>query len=158
MEFTWGERFFHIFDFQRALIHMQETPAGLLHQNFDKTDKLSDIELRSPISGRQLWWWSRPKIPGSRAGLLQQEGKYKIPKLCHQSIPCSVFFNRLIFQRKECSAVNEQMPFEKGHSCWRWLTPGWQNLAAFHWEQKWQWKFSSSAYLQFLRQLRRFCA
>ena len=35
-------------------IHMQETPAGLLHQNFDKTDKLSDIELRSPISGRQL--------------------------------------------------------------------------------------------------------
>ena len=29
---------------------MQETPAGLLHQNFDKTDKLSDIELRSPIS------------------------------------------------------------------------------------------------------------
>ena len=26
---------------------------------------------------------------------------------------------------------------------------GWQNLAAFRREQKWQWKFSSSAYLQF---------
>ena len=35
---------------------------------------------------------------------------------------------------------------------------GWQNLAAFRREQKWQWKFSSSAYLQFLRQMRRFCA
>ena len=35
--------------------------------------------------------------------------------------------------------------------------PGWQNLAAFRREQKWQWKFSS-AYLQFLRQMRRFCA
>ena len=36
--------------------------------------------------------------------------------------------------------------------------PGWQNLAAFRREQKWQWKFSSSAYLQFSRQMRRFCA
>ena len=27
--------------------------------------------------------------------------------------------------------------------------PGWQNMAAFSWAQKWQWKFSSSAYLQF---------
>ena len=26
---------------------------------------------------------------------------------------------------------------------------GWQNLAAFRWEQKWQWNFSSSVYLQF---------
>ena len=33
---------------------------------------------------------------------------------------------------------------------------GWQNLAAFRREQKWQWKFSSCAYLQFLRQMRRF--
>ena len=35
---------------------------------------------------------------------------------------------------------------------------GWQNLAAFRREQKWQWKFSSNAYLQFSRQMRRFCA
>ena len=35
---------------------------------------------------------------------------------------------------------------------------GWQNLAAFRREQKWQWKFSSSTYLQFSRQMRRFCA
>ena len=35
---------------------------------------------------------------------------------------------------------------------------GWQNLAAFRREQKWQWKFSSSAYLQISRQMRRFCA
>ena len=35
---------------------------------------------------------------------------------------------------------------------------GWQNLAPFRREQKWQWEFSSSAYLQFLRQMRRFCA
>ena len=38
------------------------------------------------------------------------------------------------------------------------LIPGWQNLAAFRREQKWQWKVSSSAYIQFLRQMRRFCA
>ena len=35
------------------------------------------------------------------------------------------------------------------------LEPGWQNLAAFRREQKWQWKFSSNAYLQFSH---RFCA
>ena len=35
---------------------------------------------------------------------------------------------------------------------------GWQNLAAFRRGQKWPWKFSSSAYLQFSRQMRRFCA
>ena len=35
---------------------------------------------------------------------------------------------------------------------------GWQNLTAFRREQKWQWKFSSSAYLQSLRQMRCFCA
>ena len=34
---------------------------------------------------------------------------------------------------------------------------GWQNLAAFRREQKWQGKFSSSAYLQFSRQMRCFC-
>ena len=38
-----------------------------------------------------------------------------------------------------------------------WLA-GWQNLAAFRRKQKWQRKFSSSAYLQFSRQMRRFCA
>ena len=37
-------------------------------------------------------------------------------------------------------------------------SPGWQNLAAFRREQKWQWKLSSNAYLQFSRQMRRFCA
>ena len=36
--------------------------------------------------------------------------------------------------------------------------PGWQNLATFRREQKWQWKFSSNAYLQFSRQMRPFCA
>ena len=35
---------------------------------------------------------------------------------------------------------------------------GWQNLAAFRRGQKWQWKFSSSAYLQFSQQMGRFCA
>ena len=40
---------------------------------------------------------------------------------------------------------------------WLYRT-GWKNLAAFRREQKWQWKFSSSAYLQFSRQMRRFCA
>ena len=39
-----------------------------------------------------------------------------------------------------------------------YLRPGWQNLAAFRREQKRQWKFSSSAYFQFSRQMRRFCA
>ena len=34
---------------------------------------------------------------------------------------------------------------------------GWQNLAAFRREQKWQLKFSSNAYLQFSRQMRHFC-
>ena len=40
-----------------------------------------------------------------------------------------------------------------------WSRPGsgWQNLAAFRREQKYQWKFSSSAYLQFSRQMRCFC-
>ena len=38
------------------------------------------------------------------------------------------------------------------------LLPGWQNLAAFCQEQKWQWKFSSSTYSQILRQMPRFCA
>ena len=37
-----------------------------------------------------------------------------------------------------------------------WLLSGWQNLAAFGREQNWQLKFSSSAYLQFSRQMRRF--
>ena len=37
-------------------------------------------------------------------------------------------------------------------------SPGWQNLAAFRRGQKWPWKFLSSALLQFLRQMRRFCA
>ena len=40
---------------------------------------------------------------------------------------------------------------------WLYRT-GWKNLAASRREQKWQWKFSSSAYLQFSRQMRRFCA
>ena len=38
------------------------------------------------------------------------------------------------------------------------ILTGWQNLAAFRQRQKWPWKFSSSAYLQFSRQMRRFCA
>ena len=41
---------------------------------------------------------------------------------------------------------------------WPPAVAGWQNLAAFRREQKWQCKFSSSAYLQFSRQLRLFCA
>ena len=39
-----------------------------------------------------------------------------------------------------------------------WFSPGWQNLAAFRREQKWQWKFLSNAYLQFSHKMRRFCA
>ena len=35
---------------------------------------------------------------------------------------------------------------------------GWQNLAAFRREQNWQWKFSLTAYLQFLHQMHCFCA
>ena len=42
--------------------------------------------------------------------------------------------------------------------CFYCCGTGWQNLAAFRREQKWQWKFSSSAYLQFSRQMHRFCA
>ena len=38
------------------------------------------------------------------------------------------------------------------------LFSGWQNLAAFRWGQKLSWKFSSSAYLKFSRQMRHFCA
>ena len=38
------------------------------------------------------------------------------------------------------------------------IDTGWQNLAAFRRGQKWPWKFSSSAYLHFLRQIRPFCA
>ena len=38
------------------------------------------------------------------------------------------------------------------------LQSGWQILAAFRRMQKWQGKLSSSAYLQFSRQMRRFCA
>ena len=38
------------------------------------------------------------------------------------------------------------------------VNAGWQNLAAFRRGQEWPWTFSSSAYLQFLRQMRRFCA
>ena len=41
-------------------------------------------------------------------------------------------------------------------SCMLCDRPGWQNLAAFRREQKWPWKFSSSAYLPFSRQMRRF--
>ena len=39
-----------------------------------------------------------------------------------------------------------------------WLTAGWQDLAGFRRGQKWPWNLSSSAYLQFSRQMRRFCA
>ena len=39
-----------------------------------------------------------------------------------------------------------------------WVWTGWQNLASFRREQKRRWKFSSNAYFQFLRQMRRFCA
>ena len=49
-----------------------------------------------------------------------------------------------------------RFPFGVCWSIW-YLVPGWQNLAAFRREQKWQWKFSSSAYLQFSRQMRCFC-
>ena len=35
---------------------------------------------------------------------------------------------------------------------------GWQDLAGFRRGQKWPWNLSSSAYLQFSRQMRRFCA
>ena len=35
------------------------------------------------------------------------------------------------------------------------IESGWQNLAAFHQGPKWSWKFSSRAYLQFSRQIRR---
>ena len=38
-----------------------------------------------------------------------------------------------------------------------WSDAGWQNLAAFRQGQKWPRKFSPSAYLQFLRQMRFFC-
>ena len=45
---------------------------------------------------------------------------------------------------------------------WRYLadthSPGWQDLAGFRRGQKWPWNLSSSAYLQFSRQMRRFCA
>ena len=37
-------------------------------------------------------------------------------------------------------------------------TAGWQDLAGFRRGQKWPWNLSSSAYLQFSRQMRRFCA
>ena len=39
-----------------------------------------------------------------------------------------------------------------------YVTTGWQDLAGFRWGQKWPWNLSSSAYLQFSRQMRRFCA
>ena len=35
---------------------------------------------------------------------------------------------------------------------------GWQDLAGFRQGQKWPWNLSSSAYLQFSQQMRRFCA
>ena len=38
------------------------------------------------------------------------------------------------------------------------LVTGWQDLAGFRGVQKWPWNLSSSAYLQFSRQMRRFCA
>ena len=40
-----------------------------------------------------------------------------------------------------------------------WLiVSGWQDLAGFRRGQKWPWNLSSSAYLQFSRQMRSFCA
>ena len=38
------------------------------------------------------------------------------------------------------------------------ICSGWQELAGFRRGQKWPWNLSSSAYLQFSRQMRRFCA
>ena len=51
-----------------------------------------------------------------------------------------------------------QIFFWKKSSSWNPVIPGWQDLAGFRRGQKWPWNLSSSAYLQFSRQMRRFCA
>ena len=53
-----------------------------------------------------------------------------------------------------CPGYHSTMPNQRMSN----LLPGWQDLAGFRRGQKWPWNLSSSAYLQFLRQMRRFCA
>ena len=48
--------------------------------------------------------------------------------------------------------------FSLKHFLWMLWSSGWQKLAAIRRRQKWPWKFLSSTYLKFSRQIRRFCA
>ena len=63
-------------------------------------------------------------------------------------------FNRIVFFKfwNACSVARKNILY-KVHT-----VPGWQDLAGFRRGQKWPWNLSSSAYLQFSRQMRRFCA
>ena len=63
------------------------------------------------------------------------------------------FYN---FMNSDNLATDEVLLF--GWNVKHRMAPGLQNLAAFRRGQKWPWKFASTAYLQFSRQMHRFCA
>ena len=83
---------------------------------------------------------------------------------CHISVTVQSEMSTVIRQSsmRISANISDPSPLIPGPCRWQteWRNPqaGWQNLAAFRREQKWQWKFLSSAYLQFSRQMRRFCA
>ena len=77
---------------------------------------------------------------------------------------CSVLFWQCLHEK--CK-INQELVLKYLHNVWVALhlrvcahreRAGWQNLAAFRRGQKWPWKFPWSTYLQFSRQMRRFCA
>ena len=130
--------------------------------------------------GEQKWQWkfsSNAYIYNFRVKCVFFSRNRKFAKLTQwnmQYIPCNIallaqitlFWTKKISKKcvnHDISSYHDAITYVRASSN---LSPnfsakalrafaGWQNLAAFRREQKWQWKFSSNAYLQFSRH---FCA
>ena len=94
---------------------------------------------------------------------------YTLYETCRGAVRCSAFLSSITFpiyfrngmQHRWLMLSSFSRTFIYWSRIWRkieYFGTGWQNLAAFRREQKWHWKFPSNAFLQFSRQMRRFCA
>ena len=70
----------------------------------------------------------------------------------------TIFFFQTLIQLSLQGWRDSGNPKLYGKSCWQLFLAGWQDLAGFRRGQKWPLNLSSSAYLQFSRQMHRFCA